>query len=120
MAIHIDIMEKCILSRSSRRFAESMKKVGAMGGMLYQRRIRYISYTTALGIAYMQFGPNHMWPYMINTVRNLKKSVGNGKGGGSSNNNGGGDKTSGALMEMPERIRAKIFGKKTVAVPEKQ
>ncbi|OAC98299.1 hypothetical protein MUCCIDRAFT_167930 [Mucor lusitanicus CBS 277.49] len=74
----------------------------------------------ALGIAYMQFGPNHMWPYMINTVRNLKKSVGNGKGGGSSNNNGGGDKTSGALMEMPERIRAKIFGKKTVAVPEKQ
>lgn len=71
----------------------------------------------ALGIAYMQFGPNHMWPYMVSTVRDLKRSVGNGKGG---NNNGGGDKTSGALMEMPERIRAKLFGKKTVAVPEKQ
>lgn len=63
----------------------------------------------------MQFGPNNMWPYMINTVRDLKKSVGNGKGG-----NGGGDKTSGALMEMPERIRAKLLGKKTVVVPEKQ
>lgn len=65
----------------------------------------------------MQFGPNHMWPYMINTVRDLKKSVGNGKGG---NSNGGSDKPSGALMEMPERIRAKLLGKKTVAVPEKQ
>jgi len=54
---------------------------------------------------------------MINTVRDLKKSVGNGKGG---NSNGGSDKTSGALMEMPERIRAKLLGKKTVAVPEKQ
>ncbi|KAL9559419.1 hypothetical protein MBANPS3_000434 [Mucor bainieri] len=73
----------------------------------------------ALGVAYMQFGPNHMWPYMIHTVRDLKKSVGNGKGG-SNNGGGGSDKTSGALMEMPERIRAKIFGKKTVAVPEKQ
>ncbi|KAK4513336.1 uncharacterized protein ATC70_005330 [Mucor velutinosus] len=70
----------------------------------------------SLGIAYMQFGPNHMWPYMTNTIRELKKSVGNGKGG---NNNGGGDKTSGALMEMPERIRAKLLGKKTVAVPDK-
>lgn len=53
---------------------------------------------------------------MIKTVRDLKKSVGKGEG---SNNNGGGDKTSGALMEMPEKIRARLLGKKA-AVPEKQ
>lgn len=63
----------------------------------------------------MQFGPNYMWPYMIKTVRNLKKSIGKGEGG----SNNGGDKTSGALMEMPEKIRARLLGKKA-AVPEKQ
>ncbi|CEP12348.1 hypothetical protein [Parasitella parasitica] len=70
----------------------------------------------ALGVAYMQFGPNYVWPYMLKTVRDMKNSV--GKGGGNSSN-GGGDKTSGALMEMPEKIRARLLGKKAV-VPEKQ
>lgn len=53
-----------------------------------------------------------MWPFMLQTIQNLKKSsTGNG--------NGGGDKTSGVLMEMPKRLRLKLFGKKAV-VPEEQ
>lgn len=67
----------------------------------------------SLGVAYMQFGSNHMWPQYntVNTVRNQKEFVGN-------NGKGGGDKTLGALMGMPERICAKLSGKKTVVVLE--
>jgi hypothetical protein len=60
----------------------------------------------------MQFGPNYVWPFMLQTVRDLKKS---GKGNG----NGGGDKTSGALMVMPNKLRLKLLDKKAV-VPEEQ
>lgn len=56
----------------------------------------------------MQFGPTYIWPMMLKTVRKIKK---NSKG------NGNGDDTSGVLMEMPKRLRWKLFGKKAV-VPE--
>ncbi|KAG2213455.1 hypothetical protein INT47_009129 [Mucor saturninus] len=61
-----------------------------------------------LGLAYMQFGPNYVWPWMLNAVRKIKR---NGKG------NGGEDDNSGVLMKIPERLRSK-FLKKKVAVPE--
>jgi hypothetical protein len=60
----------------------------------------------------MQFGPNHMWPFLLQTIRDLKKS-------GRGNGNGGGDRTSGVLMEMPNKLRIKLLGKKAV-VPEEQ
>lgn len=59
----------------------------------------------------MQFGPTYVWSNMIQTVRSLKSKKGNGSGGG--------DDKSGALMEMPKRIKWRLFGKK-VAVPEEQ
>lgn len=48
---------------------------------------------------------------MLQTVRDLKRK---GKGNGD-----GGDKSSGALMEMPKRIKLRLFGKKA-PVPEEQ
>lgn len=70
-----------------------------------------------LGASYMQFGPNYMWPSMLQEVRNIKKHFNGKKGNGGGN--GGGDDTSGSLMEIPRKIRIKLFGKKA-AVPEEQ
>lgn len=62
----------------------------------------------SLGLVYMKFGPTYVWPIMLKTVRQLKN---NGKG------NGNGDDTSGVLMEIPNRIKWRLFGKKA-AIPE--
>ena len=58
----------------------------------------------------MKHGPNHIWPYMIKTVRDLKNK---------SNRGNGNDGSSDTLMEVPKKIHAKLLGKKTT-VPEKQ
>lgn len=61
----------------------------------------------------MHFGPNYLWPGILQEVRNVKAHFRGGK------ENGGGDDTSGVLMEIPKKIRLKLLGKKA-AVPEEQ
>lgn len=59
----------------------------------------------------MKYGPTYVWPNMLQTVRDIKSR---GKGNGD-----GGEKPSDTLMEIPKRMKWRLFGKK-VAVPEEQ
>ncbi|KAI8332704.1 hypothetical protein EDC96DRAFT_579499 [Choanephora cucurbitarum] len=90
----------------------AMLTVDTAGIVLQWQILDHISHVggAGLGYLYMKYGPNHIWPYMIKTARDLKSK---------SNRGNGNDGSSDTLMEVPKKIHAKLLGKKTTA-PEKQ
>ncbi|KAI8984747.1 hypothetical protein BDF20DRAFT_911814 [Mycotypha africana] len=71
---------------------------------------------TMMGIVYAKFGPDHLWPQALKTVRDVKASI---HGRGSGNDKNGGGRPPGALMLiLPEKLRLKLQKKATPAAPE--